>query len=58
MWPGTWRSATTWFAILAIVCILGPYLLRVPPRTGRERQWLAITLAFLAWILLCMVSLR
>jgi len=58
MWPGALRSATTWFAILAVVCVVAPYVLRVPPRTSRERRWLAITLAFLAWILLCVASLR
>jgi len=58
MWPGALRLATTWFAILAVVCVLGPYLLRVPPRTSRERQYLAITIAFLAWILLLMADLR
>jgi hypothetical protein len=58
MWPGALRSATTWFVVLAVVCIAGPYVLRVPPRTDDERRWIALTIAFLAWMLLCMASLR
>jgi hypothetical protein len=52
------RSAGTWFLILAGVCIVGPYVLGVPPRTRRDRVYLALTLAFLAWVLLLMISLR
>jgi hypothetical protein len=52
------RSPVTWFILLALACMVGPYVLRVPPRTDRERRWLAVTIAFLAWILFCMVSLR
>jgi hypothetical protein len=52
------RSAATWFLILAGVCIAGPYLLGVRPRTARERQYVALTIAFLAWVLLLMAALR
>jgi hypothetical protein len=51
-------SALTWFLILAGVCIGGPYVLGVRPRTRRERICLALTLAFLAWVLPLMISLR
>jgi hypothetical protein len=52
------RSPTTWFAILVGVCVLGPYVLGVPPRTRRQWLWIAITIAFLAWLLPMMASLR
>jgi hypothetical protein len=52
------RSAGTWFLILAGVCIVGPYVLGVRPRTRRDRVYLALTLAFLAWLLPMMISLR
>jgi hypothetical protein len=44
--------------VLAVVCMAGPYFLGVAPRT--RRQWLsvALTIAFLAWLLLFMTSLR
>ena len=52
------RSAGTWFSILAGVCMVGPYLLGVRPRTRRDWVCLALTLAFLAWVLPLMVSVR
>jgi hypothetical protein len=52
------RFASTWFVLLSAVCIGGPYLLGVNPRTRRERLYVAITLAFLAWMLLLMTPLR
>jgi hypothetical protein len=52
------RSAGTWFFILAGVCLVGPYVLGVRPRTRRDRVYLALTIAFLAWILPLMISLR
>jgi hypothetical protein len=52
------RSAGTWFLILAGVCVVGPYVLGVRPRTRRDRVCLALTIAFLAWILPLMISLR
>jgi hypothetical protein len=52
------RSAAAWFFLLAGLCIFGPYLLGVPPKTRRDRVYLAITIAFLVWILPLMISLR
>jgi hypothetical protein len=52
------RSPDTWFFVLATVCIAAPYLLRVGPKTPRQRMQIAVTIAFLAWILLFMASLR
>jgi hypothetical protein len=52
------RSPGTWFLILAGVSIVGPYVLGVPPRTHRDRVYVAVTLAFLAWVLLLMISRR
>jgi hypothetical protein len=51
-------SAATWFIILVGVCIAGPYLLGVRPRTPRERHYVALTIAFLAWVLLFMAALH
>jgi len=44
--------------MLAICCVAAPYLLGVRPRSAREWLYVAITLAFLAWVLPLMVSLR
>jgi len=52
------RSAGTWFVILASVCIIGPYMLGVRPRTRRHWVYVALTVAFLAWLLPLMISLR
>ena len=52
------RSATTWFLVLAAVSIAGPYLLGVRPKTPRQWLYVAIPIAFLAWMLPLMVSLR
>jgi hypothetical protein len=52
------NAALVWFAALAIVCVAGPYLLGVPPRTRRQWVYLAVAIAFLAWVLPLMVSLR
>jgi hypothetical protein len=51
-------QATRWFLVIAVVAIAAVYLFGIKPRT--RRQWLsvAIALAFLAWILPLMVSLR
>ena len=47
-----------WFAVLAGVCIAGPYLLGVRPRTRQHWASIAITLTFLAWMLPLMAALR
>jgi hypothetical protein len=49
--------ATAWFAVLVSVCIVAPYLLGVRPRSRQEWNQMAMTIAFLAWILPLMVSL-
>ena len=51
-------SAGTWFLLLVSACVAGPYLLGVRPRSKRERLYVAITIAFLGWVLLLMASLR
>jgi len=53
-----WRSHATWFVVLAVVCMAGPYVLGVPPTTHRHRVLLAVTLVFLAWLLGMMAPLR
>ena len=52
------KDPVTWFVILAAVCVAGPYVFHVQPLTGRQRLFVALTIAFLAWILPLMVSLR
>ena len=52
------QSAGTWFLVLVGVCVAGPYLLGVRPQTRRHWLHLAITIAFLAWVLGLMASLR
>jgi hypothetical protein len=52
------RSPETWFLLLAVVCLVGPYLLGVRPRNRREWLYVAVTLAFLAWLLPLMALLR
>ena len=52
------NTALNWFLLLAIACVAGPYFLGVRPETPRQRLYVAITLAFLAWVLPLMASLR
>ena len=52
------RSPITWFALLAGFCLVGPYLLGTRPRSRRDWVYIAVTLAFLAWLLPLMVSVR
>ena len=52
------KSSMTWFLILTAVCVAGPYLFGVRPRTRRHWLYLAVAVAFLAWILPLMTSLR
>jgi hypothetical protein len=51
------RSHGFWFFLLLVACIAGPYLFGVRPRTRREWTYVAVTIAFLAWVLL-MAQLR
>ena len=46
------------FVVLAVVCVAAPYLLGVQPRTRRQWLYVAVAIAFLAWVLPLMVSLR
>ena len=52
------RSPITWFTALLVVCVIGPYVLGVPPHTRRERRFIAATIALLAWLLPLMAALR
>ena len=52
------RSPSTWFLILAALCIAGPYVLGVPPKRRRHWTYVAITIAFLALLLPLMAPLR
>jgi hypothetical protein len=53
------RSSGFWFVVLVVVgCLVAPYTLGVRPRTARQRAYIAITIAFLAWVLPLMASLR
>jgi hypothetical protein len=53
------RSPGLWFVVLVVVgCLVAPYALGVWPTTTRQRLYLAITIAFLAWVLPLMASLR
>jgi hypothetical protein len=52
------RSPITWFLVLLAGFIVALYALRVGPKTHRQWVYLAITIAFLAWVLPLMVSLR
>jgi hypothetical protein len=51
-------AAEAWFLVIAASAVGAPYLLGVKPRTRRQWLYVAITLAFLAWVLPLMVSLR
>ena len=50
--------ADAWFVVLTACCLAGPYALDVRPKTRRQWQYIAVTIAFLAWVLPLMVSLR
>jgi hypothetical protein len=45
------------YVTLVVACVVLPYLLGVPPRSPREWRLMAITIAFLTWLLLGFVSL-
>lgn len=51
------KSHGLWFLLLVAVCIVGPYVLGVRPKTSRQWLYIAITIAFIAWVLL-MAPLR
>ena len=53
------RLPETWFVVLAVAgCVIAPYLFGVPPRSATQRVYLAITVAFLAWVLPLMAPMR
>jgi hypothetical protein len=52
------KSVVTWFFVLAAACILGPYLLRIRPTRRSHWIYLAVTIGFLAWMLLFMAPVR
>jgi hypothetical protein len=52
------RSAGLWFLVLAGICIAGPYVFGLRPKTRRQWVYIAVAIAFLAWVLPLMVSLR
>ena len=52
------RSPITWFVLLAGLCLIGPYVLGVRPRSRRDWIYIALTLAFLAWLLPLMIAVR
>jgi hypothetical protein len=52
------KSHAAWFVLLLVLCIAGPYALGVPPRARRHWTLIAMTIAFLAWVLLLMAPLR
>ncbi len=51
-------TASTWFLLLAAIAAVAPYFFGISPRTCRQRLYVVVTLAFLAWILPFMASLR
>jgi hypothetical protein len=46
------------FFVLALTCLAAPQLLHLQGTTQRDRTYIVLTLIFLAWVLLFMVSLR
>jgi hypothetical protein len=52
------RSVAAPFLILVGVCIAGPYVLGVRPRTRRQWIYIALAIAFLAWVLPLAAPLR
>ena len=51
-------AAVRWFLLMTVIIIVAPYVFGVSPRTRRQWVYIVITLAFVAWILPFMVSLR
>ena len=47
-----------WFVMLTTICVVGPYVFGVRPRTRRHWTYLALTIAFLALIFPLMSSVR
>jgi hypothetical protein len=45
------RSPWFWYVLLVIVCIVGPYVLGIPPRGRRDWAVMTAALGFLTWLL-------
>jgi len=45
------RSHGFWFFVLLSMCIVGPYAFGVRPKTRRDWVFIAVTIAFIAWML-------
>lgn len=45
------RSHASWFLLLLAICVVGPSVLGVRPKTNRQWVYIAITIAFIAWLL-------
>ena len=52
------RSPAFWFLIIAIVCVAGIYLFGLRPKTRLQWILVSLTIAFAAWLLPMMASLR
>lgn len=52
------KSHGTWFLILVSVCIFAPYMFHLAPKAPRQRFYVAVAIAFLAWLLALMAPLR
>ena len=52
------RTPLSWFIFLVVVCVVAPYVAGVRPRYRRDWILLAITIAFLAWLLAGFASVR
>jgi len=51
-------AAVRWFLLITALTIAAPYLLGAKPRTRRQWLYVVVTIAFLAWVLPFMASLR
>jgi hypothetical protein len=51
-------NAESWFLIVLTLCVVGPYLLGVRPKSRRDWLLIAVTLAFVLWVLPMVVRLR
>jgi len=52
------NPAARWFLLIIALTIAAPYLIGVKPRTRRQWFYVVVTIAFLAWMLPFMASLR
>ena len=51
-------AAARWFLLIVVFTIAAPYALHIKPRTRRQWFYVVVALAFVAWILPFMASLR